>query len=198
METLEANLERAGAQQKAFITELGEWISALASVRSFGQPLAALPPTLAQKLAFSDPVAACPLDLCVKSLGPRFAIPGATGRLVPREAPYAVEIQLDAGAVVALRLHGRELFSRIGEALDRRPVAFSDPQARAEAIGRALALVGNSLGPALGAASCEQPAVSPNVHDHACDGAHVTVTAAIDAGDDDRIDFVAASAAPKR
>ncbi|HEX5098130.1 MAG TPA: hypothetical protein VFV94_01460 [Polyangiaceae bacterium] len=189
VESIEAGLERASAQRKAFIAELSDWLGVLAAVRSFGQPTSALPPALTQKLGLGDPATACPLDLCVKSFAPRFAIPREQGQLIPREAPYSIEIQLANGAVAALRLRGRELFSRIGEALDLRPVSFADPQSRAEAIGRALSLVGNGLGPTLGAATCEKPAVSPVVLDHACDGVHVTVTAAVDAGDDDHVDF---------
>lgn len=191
VEAIEAGLERAASQRKAFLWELSEWLGTLAAVRSFRQPPAALPPALREKLVLGDPTTSCPLDLCVKSFTPRFAIPRAQGQLIPREAPFSIEIQLENAAVVALRLRGRELFSRIGEALDLRPVSFADPQARAEAIGRALSLIGNALGPTLGATSCEKPAVSPVVLDHTCDGVHVTVTAAIDAGEDDHVDFTA-------
>jgi len=191
VEAIEAGLERAASQRKAFLWELTEWLGALSAARSFRQPPSALPAGLQQKLELGDPATSCPLDLCVKSFTPRFAIPRAQGQLIPREAPYSVEVQLEGGVVVALRLRGRELFSRIGEALDLRPVSFADPQSRAEAIGRALSLVGNALGPTLGATTCEKPAVSPVVLDHSCDGVHVTVTAAIDAGNDDHVDFMA-------
>ena len=193
---IELGLERAAGQRKAFLEELAAWLGGLSAVRSFGQPVTALPPPLLEKLALGEPATACPLDLCVKSFAPRFAIPAPSGQLVPREAPYAIEIQLEGGVVTALRLRGRELFSRVGEARDLRPVSFADPQSRAEAIGGALALVGNSLGPELGAADCEKPAVSPVVFDHACAGVHVTVTAAVDAGADDHVDFVADKPAP--
>jgi hypothetical protein len=196
VESIEAALERASAQRKAFVGELSEWLGALALVRSFGQPPSALPSALKQKLGLGDPATACPLDLCVKSFAPRFAIPRAQGQLIPREAPYSIEIQLANGSVAAVRLRGRELFSRVGEALDLRPVSFADPQSRAEAIGRALALVENGLGASLGAATCEKPAVSPVVLERACDGVHVTVTAAVDTGDDDHVDF-APEAPPK-
>ena len=191
VEAIETALARASGQRKAFLEELTAWLGALSAIRSYGQPLTALPPPLLEKLALGDPATACPLDLCVKSFAPRFAIPAPNGQLVPREAPYAVEIQLENGAVTALRLRGRELFSRIGEARDLRPVSFADPQSRAEAIGGALSLVGNALGPELGAVECEKPAVSPVVFDHACAGARVTVTAAVDAGADDHVDFAA-------
>ena len=191
VEAIEVGLERAATQRKAFLEELTAWITALAGVRSFGQPVTALPPALLERLALGDLAAACPLDLCVKSFAPRFAIPAPNGQLIPREAPYTLEIQLQSGAVTALRLRGRELFSRIGEARDLRPASFADPQARAEAIGGALSLVGNSLGPELAGPACEKPAVSPVVLDRACAGVHLTITAAVDAGADDHVDFVA-------
>jgi hypothetical protein len=198
VEAIEVGLERAAGQRKAFLEELTAWLGALAAVRSYGQPVTALPAALLEKLALGEPAAACPLDLCVRSLAPRFAIPAARGQLVPREAPYSIEIQLRGGAVVALRLRGRELFSRIGEARDLRPVSSADPQSRAEAIGGALSLVENSLGPELGAADCEKPAVSPVVLDHACAGVRVTVTAGVDAGADDHVDFAPEKPAAKR
>jgi hypothetical protein len=189
VEALEAGLERAAAQRKAFIADLTTFVGLLAGVRSFNQPVSALPAELLARVGVADPAAGCPLDLCEKTLSPRFAIPHARSQLVPREASYSVEIAVSGGLVVAARLRGRELFSRIGEALDLRPVSFGDPQSRAEAIGRALSIVGNALGAALAAEGCERPAVSPIVLDRACDGLHVTVTAAIDAGNDDVIAF---------
>jgi hypothetical protein len=193
VEALEASLDRAAGQRKAFVGELTEWLGVLASVRSFGQPLASLPAPVTEKLGVS-PTSGCPLDVCERTLAPRFAIPLAQGGLIPREAPYSIELQVSGGKVTTLRLHGRELFSRIGEALDLRPVSFADPQARAEAIGRALSVIGNALGSTLGATSCEKPAVSPVVLDHVCDGVHVTVTAAVDPGEDDHVDFTRAPA----
>jgi hypothetical protein len=203
VDTLEANLARAAELRKAFISELTSVVGLLAGVRSYGQPVAALPPELYARAGVTDPAQGCPLDLCEKTAAPRYAIPHSASQLIPREAPYAVEITTNAGAVTGARLHGSELFSRIGEALDLRPVSFDDPQSRAEAIGRALSLIGNALGASLAADGCERPAVSPIVLERACDGVHVTVTAAIDAGNDDSVVFApdapkapAASAAP--
>jgi hypothetical protein len=189
VESLEANLERASTQRKAFIAELTSSIATLASVRSYGQALVALPPEALERFGIADPAAGCPLDVCVTTLEPRFAIPSAATQLIPREAAYSLELSLATGTVAGLRLHGRELFSRVGEALDLHVVSFTDPQSRAEAIGRALPLVENALGSALAAPGCERPAVSPVVFERSCDGVHVTVTAAIDPGEDDTIAF---------
>ncbi len=196
VESLEAQLSRAAEQRKAFVADVAAWLGALAEVRSYGQPLAALPAGMRERLAIGDPTAGCPLDVCARSEAPRFAIPTADTHLIPREADFTVELTLASGNVAGLRLHGRELFSRIGEALDLRPVSFADPLSRAEAIGRALSIVGNALGPALSADGCDRPAVSPVVLERACDGVHVVVTAAVDAGSDDEVAFGPASPAP--
>jgi hypothetical protein len=196
VESLEAGLERAAGQRKAFVLDLAGWIEALVSVRSYRQPLAALPADVSARFAIGDAAAGCPLDVCAQSSSPRFAIPHASSQLLPREAPYTAELSLASGLLVGARLHGRELFSRIGEALDLTPVSFDDPQARAEAIGRALSVVGNALGATLAADGCERPAVSPVVLERECDGIHVTVTAAIDPGKDDEIAFSPAAPAP--
>ena len=176
----------------AFLEELSSFVVLFSTVRSFGQPLAALPAEVLVKLDVQSTSAGCPSDVCAKSLAPRFAIPSPEGPLVPREAAYTAEIAVNHGVVVALRLRGRELWSRVGEALERRPVSFADPQSRAEAIGRALGLVGNSLGTELGAPDCERPAVSPVVLDHACGGVRATMTAGLESGDEDRLEWAAA------
>ncbi len=196
VEALEVALERAAAQRKAFVADLTSLVGILAGVRSYNQPLSALPAELLGRAGVAEPSAGCPLDVCEKTFAPRFAIPHTRSQLVPREAPYALELSTSGGLLVGARLHGRELFSRIGEALDLRPVSFADPQSRAEAIGRALTIVSNALGVALAAQGCERPAVSPIVLDRACDGVHVTVTAAIDAGNDDMIAFGPDAPAP--
>ena len=189
VESLETALARAATQRKTFVTELTAWLGALATVRSYGQPLASLTPDVRERFALTELTAGCPLDVCARSAEPRFAIPNASTQLIPREAAYTVELVVASGTVAGLRLHGRELFSRVGEALDLRPVSFSDPQSRAEAIGRSLLVIENALGAPLAAGACERPAVSPVVLERNCDGVHVTVTAAIDPGADDVIAF---------
>jgi hypothetical protein len=184
--TLATDLARAETQRKAFLEELGTWVAALAKVRVWNQPIAAIDAEVATRLNLADP-ATCQLDLCVKSLKARFAIPQGQGRLVPRDASFEVELVLKDGLVSEIRLGGRELFSRVGEAQDLKPVAFADAQSRAEAIGRALSLVGGALGSFFPEETCARPAVSPVVLDRACDGTRVTVTAAIDPGASDVI-----------
>jgi hypothetical protein len=184
--TLQADLARSAALRKTFLEDLHNLVAALSEVRVWNQPLSAIEGELATRLNLADP-ATCQLDLCAKPITARFAIPHRQGRLLPRDASFEVEIALKGGLVTEIRLAGRELFSRVGEAQDLSPVEFGDAQARAEAIGRALALVGGALGSAFPEETCTRPAVSPIVLDRACNGSRVTVTAAIDSGGADGI-----------
>jgi hypothetical protein len=186
--SLKSDLERAATQRKTFLEEVSSFIALLSHVRVWNQPVTAVDAELATRLNLADP-ATCQLDLCARPFTARFAIPHSAGRLVPRDASFEVEIALNNGLVTEIRIGGRELFSRIGEAQDLKPVSFADPLARAEAIGRALTLVTNAVGTAFPEATCERPAVSPVVLERACEGSRVTVTAAVDSGAADVIVF---------
>jgi len=186
--SLKEDLARAAGQRKAFLEELGGLITLLSKVRAWNQPVTALDAEVTTRLALSDP-ATCQLDLCARPFQLRFAIPHHEGRLVPRDSSFEVEIATNGGLISEIRLGGRELFSRVGEAQDLKPVSFADPQSRAEAIGRALSLVENALGGAFPVDACQKPAVSPVVLERACEGSRVTVTAAVDPGASDVIVF---------
>jgi hypothetical protein len=186
---LSTALERAARQRKEFVREATRWTAELMQVRSFGRPLAELSPALVEGMGLADPANVCMAGICSKFVDTRFAVPqsapNSAGRLLPRDASFSVELSFEKERLSGARLRGRELFSRIGEAFDLRPVSFADPQGRAEAIGRALALIGNVLPPALSAEGCERPAVSPIVLERVCAGVRLSVTAGLAAGDDD-------------
>jgi hypothetical protein len=185
---MQASLERAAEQRKAFLDEMSGWIRALSAITTWSKPLAEVGPEVLTGFGGDRAADSCIDDLCSKASTPRFAIP-VQDKLVPREAQYSVELVLKGGFVVEARLRGRELFSRLGEALDRRAVSFADPQSRAEGIGRAIGLVTNALGSAFAAESCERPAVSPIVLERACGGTRVVATAALTTGEDDLVVF---------
>ena len=185
---LEANLDRAAEQRKAFLDDTSGWIRALAAVRSWGKPLAELDSEVVSRFGGASIGDSCLDELCSKAFTPRFGIP-IKQQVVPREAAHSVELVVKGGLIVEARLRGRELFSRLAEALDRRAVSFADPQSRAEGIGRAIGFVTETLGSALAAESCERPAVSPIVLERACGGVRVVATAALATGDDDVITF---------
>jgi hypothetical protein len=186
--SLQENLERAAEQRKAFLDEVSGWLRAFSAVKSWDKPLAELDSELVGRFGGEKASDSCLDELCSKEFTPRFAIP-VKEKLVPREAVYSTELVLRGGVVVEGRVRGRELFSRIGEALDRRAVSFSDPQSRAEGIGRALSIVTNALGTAFPPESCEKPAVSPIVLERACGGLRIVATAALTTGEDDIVAF---------
>jgi hypothetical protein len=187
VEALQASLERAAEQRKAFLDEVSGLIAAFAGI-TWGKPLAELGPDVTAKLGGQNPADSCLEELCSVARTPRFAIP-VKEKLVPREAAYSLELVLKNGGVVEARLRGRELYSRIGEALDMRAVSFADPQSRAEGIGRALGLVTNALGSSFAGESCERPAVAPIVLERACGGTRIVATAALTTGEDDVLVF---------
>jgi hypothetical protein len=188
LDDLDAKLERASEQRKTFLDEVSATLRAFGAVRSWDKPLAELVPEVRARFGGDKVGDACLAELCTKPVTARFAIP--VGRkIVPREATYSLELVLKNGVVVEARVHGRELFSRLGEALDRRAVSFSNPQSRAEGIGRALGLVTSALGSSFSGENCERVAVSPIVLERACGGLRVVATAALSTGDDDLIVF---------
>ncbi|HEY3494590.1 MAG TPA: hypothetical protein VGK73_07885 [Polyangiaceae bacterium] len=188
LESMESGFERAAVQRKAFVQELSDWLGRLAKIRSYGQPFDAPGGELAGQLGVADP-AACPGQICSKAVERRFAIPHGQSRLIPRDASFFVEVAIADGRLSGARVRGRELFSRVGEALDLRAVSFADPLSRAEGIGRALSVIVNALGPELSAEACERPAVSPIVLERSCDGVRLTATAALASGEDDIVMF---------
>ncbi|HEX6271947.1 MAG TPA: hypothetical protein VFZ53_02860 [Polyangiaceae bacterium] len=188
VEALQASLERAADQRRAFLDEVSGWIGAFAGIKAWGKPLAELGSDVTGKFGSENPMDSCVEELCSVERTPRFAIP-VKDKLVPREAAYSVELVLENGGVVQARLRGRELFSRVGEAIDMRAVSFADPQSRAEGIGRALGLVTNSLGASFGGDGCERPAIAPVVLERACAGTRVVATAALTTGEDDVLVF---------
>lgn len=184
-------LDRAAQQRRNFVRELTQWLVEVAQVQSFGEPMAKLSPTLAGRMGLADPATACMAGICSKFVETRFAVPqsapNSAGRLLPRDASFYVELAFEKERLSGVRLRGRELFSRVGEAFDLRPVSSTDPQGRAESIARALALIGNVLPVVFSAPGCERPAVSPIVLERVCGGVRLTVTAGLASGEDDSV-----------
>jgi hypothetical protein len=197
---LSGALERAAQQRRDFVRQLTQWLAAVTELQSFGKPMTELSPALIEGMGLAEPASACMSGICSKFVDTRFAVPqsapNSAGRLLPRDASFYVELAFEKEQLSGARLRGRELFSRIGEAFDLRPVSFADPQGRAEAIGRALALVGNVLPPALASEGCERPAVSPIVLERVCGGVRLSLTAALAPGQDDIVMLEPEPAAP--
>jgi hypothetical protein len=184
---VEEKLADASSMRQSVVDALAAWSRHLSGIRSFGQPTSALDHELIFAWRLEEPAARCAGDLCKKSLGLPYAIPDS-GRQAPRKALLDVVIELERGGVARALLAGPDLFSRVGEALELRPVRPSDAQARAEAIARSLAVVQAAIEPRLPASRCAREAISPIVLERRCDGVVLRMIAASNAEQDDRVE----------
>ncbi len=107
--------------------------------------------------------------------------------LTPRRVEVSLEIRLDRGLVQKLSLSAPELLTRVAEAARVQAVPPGDPQARAEALGRALDIMSDALDTPLPPSSCAAEAVSPVVLVRRCNGLRLEVIAATEAGGLDRL-----------
>lgn len=184
---LEEKLADAATLRQHVVDVLAELSRHLAGIRSFGQPTSALDHELIFAFRLEDPPARCEGQLCKKTLALPYAIPDG-GRLAARKALLDVVIELEDGGVRRASIAGPELFSRVGEALELRPVGAGDLQARTEAVARSLAVVENAISGRLPATRCGQPVVSPVLLERRCDGIVLRMIAAPTPETDDRIE----------
>jgi hypothetical protein len=184
---VEAKLGDAARMRGEFLSAFKSWVARLAAVRNFGVRTHELDHELIYEFRLREPAGRCATDLCTKALSFPYAIPEAR-RQAPRRAFLDVLLVLDDGAVVAARLAGPELWSRIGEALALGPVPPSAIQARTEAIARVVQVVSGAVEPVLPAVRCAVEAVSPVVLARECDGVRLEVLAAPSAEHDDYLE----------
>jgi len=183
---VEEKLADAEALRRAVVGNFADWTRRLAGIKTWGQPTSELGSELIFHYRMEDPRARCADERCNKSLQLPFAIPDS-GRLATRKALLDVELTLFRGGVVKARLAGPELFNRVSEASEVRPVRPDDAQGRAEAIARAVQIVEGALPPELSSVACRREAVSPVVLARECDGLRVTMVAATSADVDDEL-----------
>jgi hypothetical protein len=189
---LEEKLSDAARMRRDVVETLATFSRHLSAIRSFGRPTSELDHELLYDWRIAEPAARCVGDRCVKAIKAialPYAIPDG-GKLAPRKALVDVVIELERGGVKRAEIAGPELFSRLGEAIELRPVRPSDPQARAVAVGRALTVVEGAIEPHLPSARCRREAVSPVVLERACDGVLLRVIAAPSPESDDRVEVL--------
>lgn len=155
----------------------------------FGQPTTELDHELIYRFRLAPPRGHCGTDQCLKAFGVDYAIPEGQ-ELSPRQAWLDISLGLEAGLVSRATLQGPELFSRLSEAVELRPVRPNDLSARVEAIATAVRVLENALEPVLPAAECQKQPVAPLVLARACRGVRLTARAGTSPADDDRIDVV--------
>ena len=173
---IEDSLAGAAESRRAFLAEVTEWSRLLAGIRTFGEPTSRLDHELIYRFRLTEPRGVCGADRCRKGLALSFRVPDS-GKLLLREVSGSVELALDENGVISARLSAKELMSRVGEAIELRPVAGDDLQARAEAIGRAVTVFASAIEGALPEARCGRAPVSPVVLLRECDGVRVSLLA---------------------
>jgi len=183
---VEQRLADADEMRREVVRQVGDWAGRLASIPSFGQPTSELPHETIHHYRVVEPVARCADERCVKSVALPYAIPDGK-RLSARKVLFDVELALHRGNVVRARLAGPELWSRLYEATDRKPVAAGDAQARTEAIARSVQVVESSLGSSFAGSECHRDAVSPVILHRECRGVRVRMLAAATPESDDEL-----------
>lgn len=195
LQRIQSGLEAAENARQALIREFSTLSSLMARSR-LGVPTSELDHELIFRFRLSPPVGTCVETRCTKAFHFEYAVPEA-GRLAPRAADFWLTLWLERGNVVGISLSGDGLFTRLGEAVDRVAIADSNLLARTEAIARAAQLVDNATSAAFPSADCAKEVIAPVVLARECRGLRFLVTAAIEPGQQDRVEVLSAAPTPK-
>jgi hypothetical protein len=187
----ERRLEAAARARRELIQRFTRLLGLFAGIRSWNTPTWELDPWLIREWRVRAPQARCAGARCSKALAIDYEIPEEK-RLVPRQALFDAVIVLESGNVARVAIGGPELWSRLAEAAEIRPVRPGDALARAEAIARSVQIAEAAIEPALPAARCAEGAVSPVVLVRACDGVRLEMIAAPTGDEDDRVEIAPA------
>jgi len=179
-------LDAAQAMRRELVRQVIGWVERLATIRSWGRPTSELDHEFIYEWRLREPEARCEADRCVKSLSLPYAVPEAR-RLGARRAVFDVTLSLEHGGVARASLTGPELWNRLAEAAEVRPIA-SDPRARSEALLRARQLVESAVERWLPAARCDRPAAEPLLLVRECDSLRLSMRAAVNPEEEDRIE----------
>jgi hypothetical protein len=165
--------------RQEFVQRFVELTSKLSGVRSFGLPVSALEPGFAREFQGKPGVPGCTPERCGKSFEHAYSVPGAS-RFIARTARIELALHLVEGRVSRGELGGDELFSRVGEAVDRQAVEAASLSGRVEAIARSVQVVENALEAGLPAAECAREAVAPAVLVRDCRGVRVEMRVGVE------------------
>jgi len=179
-------LDQAARQRREFLHEFAALAGALGAVRGFGEPTSELGSELLLRFRVRQPPGTCSGDLCQKDFAFPYAVPNDQA-LASRVAQAKLEITLARGLVQTVSLSGPELLSRVAEAVEVRVVPAGNPQARAEALGHALDVLEEALEAPLPKATCGAEVVSPTILKRHCNGVTLSVIAAVNPGEPDRV-----------
>jgi hypothetical protein len=167
-----------------------------ASLRAFGLPVARAEPQLLAEFKDASGELQCSAERCSKSFALDYFVP-ASSRYVSRAVLLELSIELNRGLVQRAELGGPELFTRLGEAVDRRALSETSLSDRVDALAKAVQVVENTLEPTLPAAECAKDPVAPNVLIRDCRGVRLEMRAGIEATPRDVILVTASRSPPK-
>jgi hypothetical protein len=196
VQRVESELVSAERGRQSVVREVSTLVSLMARTRSFGAPTSELDDELIYRFRLSPPAGTCAESRCAKSFHFGYAVPEA-GKLAPRALDIVLSFELDRGNVTSISLAGRDLFTRLAEAMDRIAISSSDQLARMEAIARAVQLVDNATSSAFPDPGCRKDVIAPVVLARECGGVRLLVRAAIEPGEDDRVEVMATAFAKR-
>lgn len=184
VQRVEAQFEAAKVGREHLIESVATLISAMAKTQTLGQPPSALDSALAPASE------TCSAELCERVFDIEYSVPTRTG-LVARSARLTLAIELTGGVVKRIRLAGPELFTRIGEAVDRVAIEPDNLLGRTEAIARTQQVVENAIESALPSGECRRDVVAPVVLSRSCRGVSLSLVVATQLGELDRAELTA-------
>lgn len=187
---VESEFAAAKAGRERLIERVKSLVTTLSKTQSFGQPATAVDQALLGGFGGAEPPGGCSETLCERTLTIPYAVPTRTG-LLHRNAQLSLVVELEAFAVKRIRLGGPDLFTRLGEAVDRVAIEPDNLLGRTEAIARTQQVIENALEPALPTSECRRDVVAPVVLTRTCRGVSLSVVVATQPGELDRIEVVA-------
>lgn len=173
-----SDLGDAVRSRQVFVRAVGELVVRAASLRAFGLPLARAEKSLLREFENAEGELECGTRGCVKTFLLDYFVP-ANSRFLSREVALELSIVVDRGVIRGAELGGVELFSRLGEAVDRRALSAESLADRVDAVARAVQAVQNALESGLPAAHCEREPIAPVVLSRDCRGVRVEMRAGL-------------------
>lgn len=185
--TLEDRLARAAEARAAVGEAYAGWIGLTLAMGGWGRPTWEADGDFLFAFRTDPPAGRCEEGTCQKILSLPYSVRSAEGTF-EREAVIGIELHLVEGKIDEVMIAGPELFTRLAEAHEARPLATGNAPERLAAIEWAIELTGGALEATLPAARCAKSSlVSPVVLDRACDGWSARLVAATELGQDDRL-----------
>lgn len=186
--TFEERLARAADARAAVVEAYTGWIGLVVAMGAWGRPTWEADGEFLYAFRTDPPAGRCEGEICRKLLSLPYTL-RSEGKAEEREATIEIELRLVQGRIDSATIAGPELFTRLAEVHEARPMKSGDAAERVAAIGWAVELTGGALEAKLPAARCSKPFVAPIVLERACDGWSARLVAATEPGQDDRLEL---------